>query len=661
VANRLADSTSPYLLQHADNPVEWWEWNDAAFAEARRRDVPVLLSVGYSACHWCHVMAHESFEDAETAALMNAAFVNIKVDREERPDIDAVYMDATTAMSGHGGWPMTCLLTPEGAPFFAGTYFPRDQFQRLIGAAVDAWRERRDDVVATGAQVVSALTANTVPQGAIAPPTIADLDAAATGLREALDVKQGGFGGAPKFPPAMALEFLMRHHARTGDDASLEAVDTTCIAMARGGIYDQLAGGFARYSVDAGWVVPHFEKMLYDNALLLRVYLHWWRTTGEPLAERTVRDTAAFLLRDLRTSQGGFASALDADAAGVEGSTYVWTPAELEDVLGPEDGKWAAALLEVTDDGTFEDGASTLQLLVDPEPEDVTRWHDIRTRLLDARAKRPQPGRDDKIVTSWNGLAIAALADAGALFREPEWVDAAVTCARLLLDTHLVGGRLRRTSRDGVAGTAAGVADDYGNVAEGLLALHQATGEAAWLESAGKLLDVAIAHFRRTEGGFFDTADDAEQLVRRPWDPTDNVTPSGQSALAGALLTYAALTGSNAHRMIADDVLRIVTLLGPKQPRFLGWAMSVAEAGIAGPLQIAIVGESGDGPLTRTARMVTSPGCVVVSGEPDQPGVALLEQRPLVDGDAAAYVCRGFVCDLPVTTVRELATALGDD
>jgi uncharacterized protein YyaL (SSP411 family) len=654
--NRLETATSPYLRQHAGNPVDWWEWSDEAFAEARRRDVPILLSVGYAACHWCHVMAHDSFEDDGVAALMNENFVNIKVDREERPDIDAVYMDATTALTGQGGWPMTCLLTPDGAPFFAGTFFPRAQFTQLLRSVADAWRDQRDEVLGAGQRVVAALAELALPQFAGAPvPDAGDLDEAAASLVPQFDGTNGGFGRAPKFPPSMVLEFLLRQHERTGDPTSLALVDKTLDAMARGGIYDQLAGGFARYSVDASWVVPHFEKMLYDNALLLRVYLHRARLGDLSLAERIARETAEFLLRDMRTPEGGFASALDADTDGVEGLTYVWTPAQLRELLGERAGV-AAELFTVTDEGTFEHGASTLQLLRDPH--DVNEWDELRGLLLAARTTRPQPARDDKVVTAWNGLAIAALAEAGVQLGEPRYLAAAVRCAQLVLDLHVVDGRLRRTSRDGAAGDALAVAEDYGDLAEGLLALHQATADVRWLTAAGELLDFALAHFADGAGGFHDTADDAEQLVRRPKDPTDNATPSGSSALAGALLTYSALTGSYQHRDAAQNTLRVVTELGVRQPRFLGWALAAAEALVSGPLQIAIVGEDGSGPLTTTAWDERPPGGVIVSGAPDQAGVPLLADRPLVGGGPGAYVCRGMVCDLPVTTAEELSAAL---
>ena len=677
VTNRLKASTSPYLLQHKDNPVDWWPWSPEAFADARRRDVPVLLSVGYAACHWCHVMAHESFENVDVAARMNAGFVNIKVDREERPDVDAVYMEATQAMTGQGGWPMTCLLTADGAPFYCGTYFPPRQFTQLLGAVTEAWTERRAELVESAARVVAALGGvddrggsggdgrggggpgggGTAGRPGAPPPTAADLDAAAAVLVGQFDAARGGFGGAPKFPPAMMLEFLLRHHERTGSTSSLSMAEITGSAMARGGIYDQLAGGFARYSVDADWVVPHFEKMLYDNALLLRFYLHWWRRTGSELAGRIADETADFLIRDLGTAHGGFASALDADTDGVEGLTYAWTPTQLVEILGQADGSWAAALLTVTAGGTFEHGASTLQLPGDPD--DPLRWAAVRARLTAARDRRPQPGRDDKVVTAWNGLAVAALAEAGALRDRPDYIAAAARCAQLLLDVHRRDGRLVRTSRDGVAGDSAGVADDYGSLADGLLLLHQATAEPRWLSAAGELLDVALEHFSDGAGHWFDTADDAETLIRRPWDPTDNATPSGQSALAMALLTYSALVGSARHREEAELALGVAGAIGVKHPRHLGWALAAAEGAVAGPAQIAVVGEDpSGGPLTRLAWRERGPGAVVVSGAPDAIGVPLLADRPLIAGAPAAYVCRGMVCDLPVTDVAGLRAAL---
>jgi uncharacterized protein YyaL (SSP411 family) len=671
VVNRLAAATSPYLLQHRDNPVDWWEWSPEAFADARGRDVPVLLSVGYAACHWCHVMAHESFEDEATAAYMNQHFTNVKVDREERPDVDAVYMQATTAMTGQGGWPMTVLLTPDGEPFFAGTYFPdrprhgQPAFRQVLEALSEAWVNRRDEVTNVASDVSAHLRQPVVLAGE--EPLDADvLSSAVATLAKEFDAQAAGFGGAPKFPPSMVLEFLLRHAARTGSPNASGMADRTLRAMARGGIYDQLGGGFARYSVDRQWVVPHFEKMLYDNAQLLGVYARWWRQGGDPLGARVARQTAEFLLAELRTAEGGFASALDADSEGVEGKFYAWTPTQLTEVLGADDGAWAAALLSVTDAGTFEHGSSTLQLLDEPTgPADQERWESVRSRLLAARSERVRPARDDKVVAAWNGLAIASLAEAGALLEEPSYVDAAVAAARLLLDVHVSrdGDRpvLRRVSRDGVAGRHAGVLEDYAAVAHGLLALTCATGDGDWLRHAGLLLDVALSDFSAPDGGFFDTAENAEALVSRPRDPSDNASPSGQSALVHALLGYAALTGSGRHRDAAEAALRSVRTLAERVPRFAGWSLAAAEAALTGPLEVAVVGAEGDpdrAALERAARTSSSPGMVVVVGPPDAADFPLLAGRGLVDGRAAAYVCRGMVCDRPVTDTDALENAL---
>ncbi len=507
MTNRLAQSTSPYLLQHKDNPVDWWEWSEEAFAEARRRDVPVFLSIGYSACHWCHVMAHESFEDEAIAQTMNSGFVCIKVDREERPDVDSVYMQATVALTGQGGWPMSVFLDHAGRPFYAGTYFPPQprhgmpSLPQLLEAIGEAWQDRRTAVLDAGTRITEALAAATPTTSGGGAPGPGEMAQAVEALARDFDRSRGGFGGAPKFPPTMVLEFLLRHAALTGDSQALEMAEVSLAAMARGGLYDQLGGGFARYSVDPDWVVPHFEKMLYDNALLLRVYLHWWRLTGSALAERVVRGTADFLLTELLTPEGGFASAMDADSDGAEGLFYAWSPAQLVDVLGVEDGEWARGLLGVTTAGTFEHGLSTLQLAADPH--DPERWDRVRAMLRTAREARPRPARDDKVVAAWNGLAIAALAEAGALLDEPSWVEAAIGAADLLVAVHLGAhddDRLCRTSRDGRAGGNVGVLDDYGSVAEGLLALYQVTGDDEWLAFAGILAGRRRAALRRRRG-----------------------------------------------------------------------------------------------------------------------------------------------------------------
>ncbi|WP_033339526.1 thioredoxin domain-containing protein [Catenuloplanes japonicus] len=658
--NRLADATSPYLLQHKDNPVDWWPWSEEAFAEARRREVPVLISVGYASCHWCHVMAHESFENEDVAKLVNDGFVAIKVDREERPDVDAVYMTATQAMSGQGGWPMTVFATPEGDPFFCGTYYPRATFAGLLQSVSKAWREQRDEVIKQGAAVVTAIGGAQPAGGPTAPISAELLDAAAARLATEHDETHGGFGGAPKFPPHLNLLFLLRHWQRTGDARTLEIVRHTTESMARGGIYDQLAGGFSRYSVDKHWTVPHFEKMLYDNALLLRVYAELARLTGDPLARRVADETVTFLADYLATGQGGFSSALDADTDGVEGLTYAWTPDQLRETLGDDDGTWAADLFGVTSGGNFEHGTSVLRLardVDDADPAIVARWRDVRARLLTARSARPQPERDDKVVAAWNGMAVTALAQYASVFGAHR--DLAVRTAELLASLHLVDGRLRRVSRNGVAGSPAGVLEDYGCVAEAFCAVHQLTGDGVWLERAGALLDTALARFGNGAGGFFDTADDAEKLVTRPADPTDNATPSGLSSMAAALIAYAALTGENSYRDAAEAALRTIAPIADRHPRFTGYALAAAEALVSGPFEIAVVTEAPEtDPLVAAARRLAPPGAVVVAGRPDRPGVPLLADRPMIDGKPTVYVCRGFVCDRPVTSEEELAARL---
>ncbi len=665
MANRLASATSPYLLQHADNPVDWWEWGPEAFAEAKRRDVPVLLSVGYAACHWCHVMAHESFEDDATAAYLNEHYVSIKVDREERPDVDAVYMQATVATTGHGGWPMTCVLDHEGRPFFAGTYFPdqprhgQPSFMQLLTAITEAWDQRRDDVDSTAANIAAHLATSEAVAG-VAPIDAAVLDTAVATLAREFDEVNAGFGGAPKFPPTMLLEFLLRVAAGSTSGAALDMAARTLEAMARGGIHDQLAGGFARYSVDARWVVPHFEKMLYDNALLLGAYTSWYAVADSELARRVALDTAGFMIDELGTAEGGFASALDADSEGVEGAFYVWTPAQLREVLGDDDGRWAADLLSVTDTGTFEHGSSVLQLRGDPD--DAERWSRVRAALLESRAGRERPARDDKVVAAWNGLAIASLARAAGMLGEPRLLDAALRAGTLLWDLHVVstgsttGARLLRVSRDGVAGAHAGVLEDYGCVADGFLALAEATGEGAWVERAGLLLDVALDQFAAPDGGFHDTAADAEALITRPRDPSDNASPSGHSATTSALLRYAALTGSGRHREAAEAALATIRRLAERAPRFAGWSLAAAAAALDGPKEIVVVTSPGDpvgAELAESARR--SLGSVVLVVPPGRVGIPLLEGRDLVDGRAAAYVCRGMVCERPVTDPADLA------
>jgi len=688
MANRLAASTSPYLLQHAHNPVDWWEWGPDAFAEARRLDRPLLISIGYAACHWCHVMAHESFEDEATASAMNAGFVCLKVDREERPDVDAVYLAATQATTGSGGWPMTIFATPDGEPFYCGTYFPpqpaagRPSFGQVLEAIAAAWRDQRVEITQDAARLRRALRDQPVAVGPAAFPAPAELDArlgaALADISRQFDPVHGGFGGAPKFPPSMVLEWLLRRHARTSAADALAMAERTLEAMARGGIFDQLGGGFARYSVDERWTVPHFEKMLYDNALLLRVYAHWWRATGSPLARRVVEESAAWMLRELRTPEGGFASSLDADSDGREGTYYVWTPAQLLEVLGADDGAWAARVWHVTGAGTFEGGASVLQRPVGTAPADDARYESVRSRLLAARRARTRPARDDKIVAAWNGLAIAALAEAGALLERPEWVAAATAAADLLVRLHLrpadggeghrAGVRLVRTSRAGVAGSAAGVLEDYANCAEGLLALAAVTADPRWFTHAEALLETVLARFPDDADGLFDTAVDETDpvlaAILRPRDLADGPTPSGAAAAAGALVTCAALTGSSRHRAAAERVLGGLLRIAAQHPRAAGWALAVAEAVADGPREIAVVGPASDAAtsaLRAAALRGTAPGAVLAVGGPDEREnpVPLLRDRPMLSGLPTAYVCRGFVCDLPTNDPAELARRVG--
>jgi uncharacterized protein YyaL (SSP411 family) len=714
--NRLRNSTSPYLLQHADNPVDWWPWCDQAFAEAARRDVPVMLSVGYAACHWCHVMAHESFEDAETAALLNEHVVAIKVDREERPDVDAVYMAATQAMTGQGGWPMTVFMTPGKEPFFCGTYFPRDYFRQLVLNVSRAWRSQRDDVTGQASQITAALAENASAtaralrdggqdgdgrrgegwpyEGELAARFREVAYAAVEALDRGYDSVNGGFGGAPKFPPSMVLEFLLRYHQRTAAPAALRMAAGTCEAMARGGMYDQLGGGFARYSVDAAWVVPHFEKMLYDNALLARVYANLWRRTESELARRVAEETCDWMLRELRTRDGGLAASLDADSEGEEGKYYVWRPAELRAILGPDDGEFAAQAFGVTKAGTFEHGASVLQWRAEPAdavpadaraadavpadaraadagpadagPADAGRFARVRDALLAARGGRVRPARDDKVVAAWNGLAISALAECGLLLGRPDFVAVARDAAALLATVHVAGGRLIRTSRDGAAGSTAGALEDYACVAEGFLTLSGVTGEARWMTLAGELLEVALAAFSDGAGGFYDTAADDEPLIFRPADPADNATPSGAFAMAGALLSYSALAGSARHRDAAQAALGALPVIAARYPRAAGAGLAVAEAWLAGPSEIAVVGSLQDErtrALHQTALHAAPPGAVLALGDGTEPvgsgaAVPLLAGRGLVNGAPAAYVCRQFTCQAPVTTPKQLRELL---
>jgi uncharacterized protein len=665
MANRLAGSTSPYLLQHAENPVDWWPWCAEAFEEAKRRDTPVLLSIGYAACHWCHVMAHESFEDERTASMINEHFVAIKVDREERPDVDAVYMQATQALTGQGGWPMSVFLTPDRKPFYAGTYFPPTprhglpSFHQVLQAISEAWRDRKSEILLSASEITRRLSMQQTPAGS-ETLTAADCGESILLLQREFDPTYGGFGRAPKFPPSMVLEALLRD----GGEVSMFMAGRTLEAMARGGIYDQIGGGFARYSVDAGWVVPHFEKMLYDNALLLGEYAHWWRLTRNPLAERIVTETVGWLLLQMRTAQGAFASSLDADSQDDhgelrEGVYYVWSRDQLLPVLGAEDAAWAAEVFSVTPTGTFEHGASTLQLRSD---HDQVRLAEVRERLRIARDQRSRPGRDDKVVAAWNGLLVDALVQAAMIFDRPEWLEIATETAEHVWQLHWRDGRLRRTSRDGAVGEAFGILEDYAALALAAVRLAAVHAAPLWLTRAEQLLQVIMEQFNDADGGFFDTAADAEQLYTRPQDPTDNATPSGLSAAVHALRLMAELTGIDRYAARADRAAASASELVRRAPRFAGWLLADAISQTSGrrPVQVAVVGpdDASRAALVHTAHQLAPAGSVVLAGMPDQPGLALLADRPMINDKPTAYVCRHFVCRLPVTSTDDLANQL---
>jgi uncharacterized protein len=654
--NRLAGETSPYLLQHADNPVDWYPWGEEALALARGEGRPILLSIGYSACHWCHVMAHESFEDPETAALMNRLFVNVKVDREERPDLDAVYMNAVVGMTGHGGWPMTVFLTPAGEPFHGGTYYPpaprhgMPAFRQVLLAVDKAWREQRGEVERVGANVGEALRRASQIVPSSDPLTDDILADAVPRLRAVHDSTWGGFGGAPKFPPGPAVGFLLRRYARTGEGEALEIARTTLDGMALGGMHDLVGGGFHRYSVDAVWLVPHFEKMLYDNALLATAYLEAAAVTGEERYARVASDTLDFLLRDMRLPEGGFASALDADTEGEEGTTYVWTPAQLADALGAEDARVAAEHYGVTEGGNFEGGTTVLRAQ-GPPPADLDR---IRAALLERRTRRPQPGRDDKAIAAWNGLALAALAQGGWRLGRPDLLDAARECARFLLGP-MTGpdGRLLRTYRAGSARIPAYL-DDHAAVCHGLLELALATGEPEWLPPARRLADEALRRFADAEhGGFYQSAADAERLVARHKELDDNPTPSGNSLLCHCLVRLARIYADPELEARAEATLRLAVDGMRNAPHGFGQMLAALDLYLSAPREVAVVGPTADPATQALAAAVREgfhPTVVYAFGDgQDDGGIPLLEGRTPVAGAPAAYICERFACRAPLT------------
>ena len=632
--NRLANETSPYLLQHADNPVDWYPWGEEALARARDEDRPILLSIGYSACHWCHVMEHESFENEATAALMNELFVNVKVDREERPDLDSVYMDAVVTLTGHGGWPMTVFLTPEGEPFFGGTYYPPEprhglpSFRQVLEAVSSAYRDRRADVARSARQLVDAVRRSSELQPSREPLQPALLAGAVRGLGAQFDPQWGGFGRAPKFPPASALEFLVRRDER-------DMLTRTLDGMAAGGMYDLVGGGFHRYSVDEQWLVPHFEKMLYDNALLAPVYLHAWVVTGEERYRKVAVSTLEYMLRELALPEGGFASAQDADTDGVEGLTFSWTPEELEEVLPGR-----ADLLQPFEHGRF---------VVRGELSE-----DERRRLFEAREERPKPARDDKAIASWNGLALAALAEAGRRLEREDFVEAATRLAEFILGPLSEDGRLRRSFRAGRA-KGTGYLEDYADVANGLYELHVATGDPRWLHEARRLALLAVELFADEErGGFFLTPADAEQLVVRKKELDDHPTPSGNSMMAYVLLRLARIYGDDELERRAASVFRLVHTVFERAPSAVGHALCALDLYFSPPKEIAIIGQPSD-EVARAALAPFEPNAVVAFGPAE--GVPLLDGKTEVDGRPAVYVCERFACQAPVTDAVSLESA----
>ncbi len=687
--NQLKDETSPYLLQHADNPVDWHPWGDEAFRLAREQDKPVLLSIGYSACHWCHVMAHESFEDEATAEMMNALFVNVKVDREERPDVDDIYMGAVQAIAGQGGWPMTVFLLPDGRPFYGGTYYPKERrmgmpsFTQLMNAVHEAYRSQRAnlekqadnlhqslkrDVLAIGREDDSGLTGDM-------------LDEAARSLLASIDRENGGFGAQPKFPNPISLEFLLRHHARTGDEEALNLATFNLRQMANGGIYDQIGGGFARYSVDAHWLVPHFEKMLYDNAQLSRLYLHAWQITGDGCFKSIAEDIYDYILREMTAPAGGFYSATDADSEGEEGKFFVWTIEEAAEALAPISAEQPRALeiaietYGLTPQGNFE-GSNILHL---PRPLDETAIDlgmsldelsaalaVIKRRMYAVREERVPPSLDDKILTSWNGLMLGSLAEAARVLKRDDYLAAARRAGEFLLDQMLSdGGRLYRTHKDGRSKLNAYL-EDYANLIDALLELYQSTFETSWFAAARQLADTALMRFRSDDGGFYDTSDDHESLIVRPRNLQDNVTPSGNAMMAKQLLRLAAYTGEARYDAAAREVLRKLSDAMRQYPQAFAESLNAADMLVGGIAEVAVIGVRQD----QTTREVLDelqqpfrPNLVTAYSRHDvarHDSIPLLSARIMIDGATTVYVCRNFVCKMPATTAAQTRSLLAE-
>jgi uncharacterized protein len=672
--NRLQYETSPYLLQHADNPVDWYAWGEEAFEKSRLEDKPILLSVGYSACHWCHVMAHESFEHEPTAKIMNELYVNIKVDREERPDVDDVYMQAVQAMTRSGGWPMTVFLLPDGRPFYGGTYYPLEPrfgmpaFRQILTGVAEAFKNRRAEVEQAATSLTQSLDRDLLGIGGDDSALNAELlDAAAKGLLQNFDPEHGGFGGAPKFPNPMNLEFLLRSYARTGDAEMLEAVTFTLRKMALGGIYDQIGGGFHRYSVDAIWLVPHFEKMLYDNAQLSRVYLHAWQITGDEFFKRIAEEIYDYILREMTDSSGGFYSTTDADSEGVEGKFFVWSKEELEELLG-DDAEVAIEYWGVSSHGNFEESnilhvpnddvvaARRLGLSVD---ELWGKLSAIKDKLYATRTHRVHPGLDDKILTAWNGMMLASLAEAARVLNRADYREAAARNGDFLLrELMTADGRLLRTHKKGASKINAYL-EDYGNLIDGLLQLYQTTFDERWFISARKLTDYVLEHFAASEGGFFDTSDQHEMLIVRPRNLQDNATPSGNALIVRGLLRLAAYTGDSRYDETARRALRLLSEAMRQYPQAFGESLNAVDMLVEGQNEVAIVGDPVDEPTLDLLKVVREPyypnviAALSKMDVPDEHVIPLLSYRTMRDGKPTVYVCRNFTCKMPVTTAAE--------
>ena len=675
--NRLIHETSPYLLQHAHNPVDWYAWGEEALARARTENKPILLSIGYSACHWCHVMEHESFENEAIAKVMNDHFINIKIDREERPDLDTIYMNAVQMMGQRGGWPLTVFLTPDCVPFYGGTYFPPvdrhglPAFPRLLLALVDAFQNRRAEIEESASGLLTELQRITEVAASTEALTTELLDHAAQQMLRAFDPVEGGFGRAPKFPPAMTLSFLLRQYKRTNEPALLAAVELTLDKMARGGMYDQLGGGFHRYSVDEKWLVPHFEKMLYDNALLARIYLDAWLVTGNTFYQQIATETLDYVRREMTAASGGFYSAQDADSEGEEGKFFVWTPEEVEALLGAEDAKLFNRYFDVSSGGNFEghnilhvdESVETIAKLLKVPPERLTEVIARGKRILfEAREQRVKPGRDDKMLTAWNGLMLRSFAEAAQVLSRPDYLEVAVRNAEFLLTTLKRDGRLLRTHKDGQSKLNA-YQEDYAYLIDGLLALYEASFDARWFTEARALADTMIEQFWDAEhGGFYFTSNDHEALISRTKEFYDNATPAGNSVAAHVLLRLALFTGEARYRDLAEQILRLAQRDVQRMPNAFGHLLCAFDLYLTEACEIALVGPWESETMAEMMATVFRrylPNKVVAAAAPDAPAIPpLLAGRTAMRGQTTAYVCRHFECAAPVTAAEDLAKQL---